>query len=73
MSAERYHCRGFQSCRDVSEAGSRAVLPRTVVLVPVAEATGHCCHHSNVGQEEDKDEEELHLYREPRRQSPVSA
>ena len=49
-------CR-FQSRRDVAEAGSRAVLPRPVVLVPVTVATSHRCDHVDVGEEEEEDEE----------------
>lgn len=54
-----YLGRGSESRRYIAEASRRAVLPRTVVFVPVTVATGHRCNHGNVG-EEGEDDEELH-------------
>jgi len=50
-----------QSRWDVAESGCRAVLPRPVVLVPVAAAPGDGGGHGAVGQEEE--DEELHADR----------
>lgn len=52
-----YLGRGVESCWDVAEAERRAVLPRPVVLVPVAAATGHHCDHVEVGEKKEEDEE----------------
>lgn len=50
--------------RDAAEASRRAVLPRSVVLVPVAMAAGHRCNHSNAGQEDNNGGEEKKLHGE---------
>lgn len=53
-----YLGRELESWRDVTEASRCAVLPGSVVLVPVTMATSHRCDFGNVKQEEE--EERLH-------------
>lgn len=66
----RVHCylgRYFKSGWDVTEPSTGAVLPRPVVLVPVAVATSHRSNYGNMKQEDEEqgEEELLHCGKDP--------